>query len=311
MSKFPLIRTYIFTFLVILGYLCVDFYLNGYKEFFQLNYDWSNKKKEHLIKNVKVDTISHNYLKIKVQTTLGQEEKFNPNYTFSLHDKFVFRSVAVDVNKNEIIFRGVFWINFLPEEKMKETSLSIIELPLIQKGDQKIMMIGDSQLTWREGKFTRKKISKKIKKVKFVGSEKDVFGYPYESKLLSNTKTLVKDIDGIEKADTYILFLGAHEQDLKNASKRLEIIIKNLLRGESKLILISPPNYMNKTKEGVLKIFEKTYTKYSNNPKVVILNLGDKNNYNPQKVLAKDGIHLNTLGHEVLTNDLIQILKKL
>ncbi len=311
MNKFPLIRTYILTFLVILGYLCIDFYLNGYKEFFQLNYNWSNKQQKQRIKNVVVDSISHNYLKIGIPTIFDQKIELNANCTFSLDEKFVFRSVSVDVDEDKIIFRGVFWINFLPERNIKETSLSVLDLPMIQKGDKTIMMIGDSQLIWREGKFTRKKISRKIKTIKFIGSEKDVFGYPYSAELFSNTETVIKDIKGIEKADTYILFLGAHEEDLKNTKQRLKVIIENLLKKGSKLILVSPPNYTNKSKLEVNEVFYKTYKKYADYSNITILNLGNRSNYEPAQVLMKDGIHLNALGHEFLTNDLIQTLKKL
>ena len=45
-------------------YSIIDFCIKGKNLFFQLNYNWDEVKKIQVIKNIKIDSLSYNFLRI-------------------------------------------------------------------------------------------------------------------------------------------------------------------------------------------------------------------------------------------------------
>ena len=181
-------------------------------------------------------------------------------------------------------------------------------MPIIQKGKRTVCMIGDSQLNWLEGKYTRKNIFKKSRNIKFVGNYKDVFGFPYQAEILNNTKTLLDNITKVPNSDTYVLFIGAHESARYNIEDNLNKIIFFLLSKRSNLILIVPPNYTNSNLLKKEEVIKRVYLEYKGHPKVKIIDLSEILD-SPDLFLMNDGIHLNLFGHQILTSYLIDALK--
>lgn len=310
MNKFPSKKIYIITFLIILSYLTLDFQMKGRRDFLQLNYDWNNIK---IVNEVEeeffIDSISYDYVSIFKKSNQQEFKGLDIKNTFCFQNKFYFRCSSIVEKENRIVFSGGYWINAMPEKQIKNSSLTEVDLPLIQTGGRTICMIGDSQFVWKYGKYTRREISKKVKNADFIGRDKDVYGYSYEAEILNNSNKILKEIENIPSANLYILFLGAHEDDLKSAKNDLEKIIITLINRKAEIILICPPAYQNMSKLGVNKEIYEVYNMFVNQKQVTIINLSDYIESNDNYFLA-DGIHLNMEGHKLLTTHLIKSIKK-
>ena len=306
MSKFPSNRVLVLTASAILIYLVFDFRIKGKRDFFQLNYDWNSKEILESIKNIKIDSVSYDFLKLDITNTTNNF-KLNTDNSYSISNIHYFRCASIKEQEKKIIFSGVYWINSIPNN-IDLNELEVLNLPIIQKGTKRICMIGDSQLTWLAGKYTRKNILKKVKNINFVGNHKDVFGYPYQSELLNNSKKIVENITELPKADVYILFIGAHEPHDTNTGDNINKIINVILKNKSELILIIPQS-ISKYLTDKHKIIKNTYLQYEAKSNVKIIDLSLIRS-KPNLFLMNDKVHLNLFGHETLTKYLIDALKK-
>jgi lysophospholipase L1-like esterase len=308
MSKFPSIKVITYTLVAIVIYLSLDFYLKGEKTFFQLNYNWDAIELINDYQITKIDTISYNYLSLASKGV--PDSDFNSNYTCSLDGTHYFRYASLDKSKSHLTFRGVYWINSTPGQEENINSISTVQLPLIQKGDHTVCMIGDSQLTWQYGRYTRKDVIAKRKNIKFIGNELDVIGYPYQATLLNNSQKIVEQLSAIPTAKTYVLFIGAHEVGVNHVEKNLDTIISHLLDKQASLVLVIPPTYKNKDYLPNQLMIKKTYLEFKEHAQVKIIDLS-KHITDKEECFLPDGIHLNSLGHHVLTKSLIKTLKDL
>ncbi|WP_299363764.1 hypothetical protein [Winogradskyella sp.] len=307
MNNLPSNKVIFITVVSILIYLVIDFQIKGRKAFFQLNYDWSSLKVLEKYKDVEMDSVSYDFLSLKTNSKISTKS-MSIYDTFSLNNKYYFRSSSITNTKNIIEFRGLYWINIRPKIDEHIYEFSIVDLGLKQQGSNSVCMIGDSQLTWLDLKYIRKDINHKLKHVNFVGNYSDVFGYKYNVKLLNNSDLIFREIDNIPKSDTYIFFIGAHEKNVKNSSKNINGILNKLLSYESKVILVSPPAYLQPDLEVIEKELKSIYSRFKSNSNVLIIDL-DKQLANQANVFMEDGIHLNKLGREILTANLIESLK--
>jgi len=198
-------------------------------------------------------------------------------------------------------FRGVHWINIIPKAKNGAITLTKVKLDLNQEGEQSVCMVGDSQLTWLSGKYTRKKIAEKFEDFRFVGNHSDVFNFPYEATLLNTTDAVLKTIDGIPLADIYIVYIGAHEEGVKNTGFNLTEIIQHFTNLGSKVIWIKPLGYLPLNKQNTVREMNKASLELLNTKNVEIIDLSAEIK-EPQNYLMEDGIHLNALGHEFLVD---------
>ncbi|ASO04883.1 hypothetical protein [Arenibacter algicola] len=306
MSYFPSNKTIIFTQIVIMVYLTIDFQINGKRDFFQLNYDWNSIRELNNIADIKIDSVSYNFLNIELDST-KIDTSLNTNNSYCINDKYYFRSALIRKAQKKINFHGVYWINDIPTNTNELVNLSIIDLPINQNGERTVCMIGDSQLNWLEGKHTRKDIANKIRDIKFVGHYKDVFGYPHQAFTLNNSNKIVNNLKELPYSQTYVLFIGAHESVNFNTEYNIEKIVSFLLNKNSHLILIIPPNFEGKDTKNIHKIIKSCYLQYRQMPNVKIIDLS-KIIDNPDLFLMKDRIHLNLSGHNILTKYLIDAL---
>ena len=98
----------------ILAYLTLNFITKESKNFSSLNYNWSNTKIIKEYKIVTLDSVSDNYLSLKISKKL----KVNPYNTFKLENEngvYFFRFNYSISNNKETNFRELIWLNKNPE----------------------------------------------------------------------------------------------------------------------------------------------------------------------------------------------------
>ena len=159
---------------------------------------------------------------------------------------------------------------------------------MIQKKGTTVAMIGDSQMGWREGKYTRKWLSEELK-VHFLGNQNDIFGYPYFFSNNYSSQNLLEDNLYFVDAKIIILYLGLRENK--------ESFYSNLRAFVD----------LNKGKEIILIQYstdENSLEKMINTNANTIHSL-DISKYDKTKYYFSDGKHLNYEGHKQLAKDLI------
>lgn len=308
MTDFPPRKVFIFTFILLIAYLTLDFYLKSKRYFPQLNFNWSNITIINTFKNIQIDSLGINYLSVKNNTQIDVDRLDFQN-TFSINNKYYFRCKTIKVKDDNLIFSGGYWINTLPKTISNNVTLEEIDLPLIQNGDINVCMIGDSQLTYKTGKFTRQKLYSNLKNITFVGNEKDLYAYPYCATTLNNTSNLLETFDRIPNADIYIIYLGAHEKNIELFKKNITNIINRLNNKNKRLLLVIPPKYKNPNKKGIYQAVKNIYINYESNPNVEVINLSELTEES-SRILLPDGIHLNKYGHQLFIEILTNQLKK-
>lgn len=294
---------------VLLGYLTFDFLGKANVNFVQFNYNWDASEVLGTVGKVAIDSISHDYIAFKNNFQLP--EKFNNNNTFLLKNngESYFRASEILLDSTRIIFSGVKWINQIPNLKSKEGYLQIITLPLIQPKGKTTVTLGDSQIIWREARELRKNLVRK-KKLFFVGSQTDAYGYPYVGGTFDTSTEILKKTQNIPAAEYCILFFGA--QDKKVDKKLLDTNIYEILKSlqnkseTEKIFAITLPPSTDETYNSYNNTFNtrlKQCAAQFEKVQIVDFNsfLKDKTNY-----LAEDKVHLNVKGYLYLNKLLTQ-----
>lgn len=271
-------------------YLSFDFIADAKQDFFILNYDWEHFKSRP-IGEVRIIDYQVNILKIK----LDKYYPFNNQKTYVIDNEHYFRAEKIEINDGKVNFIGVYWINEYPRNLEGTMHMSEGDLTLLQQTGTKVAMIGDSQMGWREGKYTRKWIAEKLK-VHFIGDQYDVFGYPYFLSNNYNSLSILQDSLNYSDAEVIILYLDLRE----NAETFSRNIRKfSSLNKEKKIILIH--QFSDE------KTLEKTINRDdSKNVHFINITRYDKNKY-----FFSDQKHLNYAGHKKLVKKLISKLKSI
>ncbi len=121
------------TILSILIYLTIDFQNKAKNKFFQLNYNWSEVKTIESFTNVKLDSISYDYLRLINNNTIAVED-LSPYSSYAINDSYYFRCVSISKESDTIEFKGVYWINAKPNQQTNIFNFSIVNLELNKKG---------------------------------------------------------------------------------------------------------------------------------------------------------------------------------
>lgn len=230
-------------------YLGVFTFLKGYSQK-ELEQDYFKFENEKLIKDLGVFTIdSFTNSKIifdKVEGDItdkilydNKKDEFNFNGTYKLtHLKssesyyFKFGWQNYDTNTE---FSSVNWLENTPFDKGKY-QIDVVEIPFIQTGNISICTVGDSQTWWSQGKYLRKFMNDLNSDYFFVGSNRDVFGYPHEGEGGNHTKDVVNRLSEIPLADVYTVLLGTNDYNggVKNAFDNLLLLHRNCQRKTKK-----------------------------------------------------------------------------
>lgn len=104
MKKLPNFRVFIALWIVLICYLSVDFIIDSKKNFLSFNYDWSKIEILEKVGEIAIDSISHDYLKIKNNFEIS--DAFSSLNTFSLEGirKKYFRSSNIVIRDSTIVF---------------------------------------------------------------------------------------------------------------------------------------------------------------------------------------------------------------
>lgn len=298
--KFPDFRVFVILWVILICYLTFDFINDAKKDFLQFNYDWNKIEIIDMVEKVTIDSISHDYLEVKNNFEIPKT--FNNLNSFSLDSKrkSYFRTSEIIIKDSTIVFSGVKWINHIPKKDLENTSIEVIDLPLIQFDGKTTTTIGDSQIIWRQARGLRKELSLK-NNLFFVGKKTDVFGYPYEGGTFDTTRDLLKLIPDIEPTAYYILFFGAQDKAMdKNQLSKNICEILNLLTKKKNveriLAITLPPSSnpkFNKYNQDFNALLLDCAKVHSNIKIVNLYNyLEDKQDY-----LTEDAVHLNDKGY--------------
>ncbi len=309
MTKLPSYKIILFIWVILLLYLVHDFTRKASRNFVQFNYNWDASKVLGNLGKVEIDSISHDFISFK--NNFKFQERFSNNNTFLLRNnqETFFRASEIITDGSKIVFSGVKWINQIPNNIDNSGNLEVVDLPLIQPAGKKTITIGDSQIIWREARELRKNLAQK-KKLLFVGSQRDAYGYPYEGGTFDTSAEILKKIETAQQASFYILFFGAQDKGVDKQTMNENICeILNLLQNkentETIFAITLPPstNDVYNNFNNAFNVRLKQCAALLKKVQIVDFNffLKDKNNY-----LSEDEIHLNKKGYLFLNKLLTQ-----
>ncbi len=309
MNKMPPHIAIVIIWGVLLGYLVFDFIGKANVNFVQFNYDWDASEVIGTFGTVEIDSIANDYISVK--NNLQLPLNFNSNNTFLLKNsqESYFRASEILTDSSKIVFSGVKWINQIPNKTNEQNSIEIIDLPLIQPKGKTTVTIGDSQIIWREARELRKNLLQK-KKLFFVGSQTDAYGYPYEGGTFNTSSDILIKSLNAPSAAYYILFFGAQDKrmDKQLLNKNICDILESLQNKPKteKIFVITLPPSTNPTFDAYNNLFntrlQECVAQFTNIQIVDLHNfLIDKEDY-----LADDEVHLNTKGYLYLNKLLTQ-----
>lgn len=226
----------------LLAYLTLNFITKESKNFSSLNYNWSNTKIIKEYKIVTLDSVSDNYLSLKISKKL----KVNPYNTFKLENEngvYFFRFNYSISNNKETNFRDLIWLNKNPEIIGEKFNLIELDLPILKTNGANFITISDNQLYQNEAKYFRKEL-RRIKNVNFSGNNKDIYGFNYSGHKELTFKSLNINYDNFPKAQYYIIMIKPKE-NIETAFRNLkEFVLKALSdKNMKKIILITQPVY--------------------------------------------------------------------
>jgi|GEM_PF-885294 len=310
--KFSLAAVVILTWVVLFGYLTVDFIQKAPNQFYQLRFDWDRAETSAVYHDVEIDSISHDFLQLqKPPQFLGITNQETYRIQNDGIDSY-FRATEIEVMRATVQLKGVRWLNTIPDKSISHVSFSVLNLPLKQKGEKTITTIGDSQLTWREARDFRKALKNKNEDLVFKGLTKDVNALPFVGGVFTRISEIKEVVPQITPTEYYVLFFGAQDKATDIVQLQQDVCaIFEILNGFSetkKVFLISLPPSSNKA---VMQYNNKFNALASNcaksYEKIVRIDLSElfknENNY-----LLEDNVHLNEKGNQILIKKLAKLL---
>lgn len=302
-------RTFlILTWILLFVYLSFDFIYKAHENFVQFSFDWSQQETLKTFQKVSLDSISHDYLAISSNYESFSDLDKNDSFKLTTgNNVYYYRATSILFEDTQTQFKGIVWINNIPNKQSVEGMLEVIKLPLKQSGKKAFTTIGDSQIIWSWAKEFRKKLAKK-EDVIFYGTEKDVYNYPFVGGVFTKTSTLVEDVKQMERTPNYILFFGAQDkavnfEDLKINIKKLIDYISTKPITEKIFWISLPPSHQPKFQKYNHK-FNAIIRECAAENELIILIDSDTIFKNEQDYLWEDGVHLNEKGYDMILREL-------
>lgn len=288
-----------------LGY-GIKFTIKGKKQFFQLNFDWKREKNIQDLGEVFIDSLSYNYISIN---SLNQHP--NPEFTYKLHknnDIFYFRYVYVIQQDSKYNFHGVEWITDVPKQKNTSYHLKEIHLPLKNAGPS-VITIGDEFVFENEGKYLRKDILGRYT-VHFLGNHTDVFNLKYYDGKNINSKDIVSNINDLESAEFYVVFLGKNETDVTKYQEKVCLIQEKLsLKNPKGIIWIMLPPAPNDSQEIHFKELNNTISKFKEYSKTDVINTPELFADSISRFVREDGLSISRDGYFRIAKQTAKMIK--
>lgn len=309
-SDFPSKKVIIITFLVLLGYLLYNFVSSEDKNFWQSNYAWNQLEVIHDFGLVQILDHSYDHIKFsKTGSIAFPENEHVLKVTAHKEDYYLCYSNIVQ-KKESLKFVSGFWLTDQPPNKVKTAKIQIIDLPLIQDGTTTVEMIIDSQLMWHDSRNFRKWLAEKDPDLKFVGTQKDMYGFPYTGGIRNTVERTLKHKDELKKADIYMVQLGTHEskyhqdETLKNFKRLIHVL--NDKNKNADIYLITTPPFTNQQKNKRIKKLNAGFKKLAG-PHVHIVDFYSLMQQKEGTVdIAADGEHYKTEAYKLLSKKMIR-----
>ena len=250
-TRLPSNKIIWFIIIVLLVVYNIIFVVQMKHRFYFLKYDWNNAKKIASVFDVKVLSVNKSKLVI-VKPGFAPASKYTYRLDYDLNPYFF--SFEYRIKKGDTVsFYDVHWIKSTPKTIRDNCTITILDIPLIQKAKTSMLTIGDALLCRGAAETFRKNLAKKTD-IKFIGTQKDVLNIPHEAKTLIKSAEILNLIKN-SKADYYILFFKWHPKfENKETFKKNIIAIRELLNQKNikkAFLLTIPTNRKNKDLTGL------------------------------------------------------------
>ncbi|MGO3706430.1 MAG: SGNH/GDSL hydrolase family protein [Mesonia hippocampi] len=303
MKSIP-IKALIITYIILIGYLIIDFSKKKEEKFWQFNYQWDSIENLEDFGEVKIDSVRYNYIEI---TTQKAPEQVTGN-TLLLNNNYYFNFENAYIKQNKIKFTGGFWVLNQPIKKEK-ASAKTVRLPVKQPGNLKVNIITDAHLLWRGGKNVRKWLFEENKNYVFVGNQTDVYGFPYTGEILNSVEKTLENKANIPAASVYVVMLGTHDitTHTPKVIEGFNTLKETLLRKSPKAtiyVINLPPSLDNKREKYNQAINKQLPSITTDQVEIIDFYALIKNQKTGVK--TQDGIHYNAEAYK----QLVELLNK-
>lgn len=310
-NNFPSFPVLGITFLILIAYLTYNFTAKLNEDFWQSNYDWSNSAEVLSLSNAELISLNYNRLELGLQ----QEEKIPKGHHVlgveTKKTKYYFSYAGLHQSDHKVAFTAGFWLTGQPPSHLKDASFQLIDLPLKQNGNLTVDMIIDSQLMWRDAQSFRKELSAKNTNIRFVGMQKDVYGFPYNGGILNSSAKTIEHVNEIKKANVYLIQLGAHEplSDLESTVENFKTLLKSLQQKNPEAVIYiinNPPSTNLERNTYILQLNDELSALQNKNIKLI--DFYDLLKDEPEKYITKDHLHYHKEAYELLIKRLTTAL---
>lgn len=273
-------------------------------------FDWDEEVWMHSYDNLKMDSVSYNYL--RVRNFPGKHQPNNQN-TFAIVNqkgqKYYFRFIYLNRKNETASFSGIEWLTGVPELSERPISITESHVPLKKTKGKTIVTIGNHLLVKNEAKYFRREISSRSN-VNFDGRLKDVFNFKHEAIDGVDWMNKIIDVNSIPLADIYVVF-GDFPKDLaldEELRRKLNGFLHQLSTKSNhvEIIWVLLPAVKNEL-ENQKRIELNEFIKSLDNSRVVLLDayslFEDDNNY-----LMSDSIQLNKNGYQKLAHEIVELI---
>lgn len=196
------------------------------------------------IGEVQIVEASHNAMVID-DPALDLKPKHYYNIEFEKGKSYNFTFDSQRIQNQNLILDYVVWLFAKPTETEGKAILREVHLPREEKGTINIaFMSEDFGCCLMNGKKMRYEWNKINRDLRFVGNEKDVFGYEYYGGSHRSTIGLISDSQNIKNNDAVVLWTGRNDGNLdpQESVKNIGTILKTLRQNnpDSKIVLLYP-----------------------------------------------------------------------
>lgn len=306
------------TLLVFIALSFVYFY--GYiNRFHQHKFEWSSEDEIKDLGHIHISEIGFDYIEIKNQPQSLTKSSFSPNSIYKLiteEESLYFKYANILKKDSTTLLASLNWLNHPPQDYgIKNGFLKEVNIPFIDKGNNVVQMIGNSNIWWNEGKRLRYLMNSKNDQLSFVGSNSDAYGFKHEG-FFARSLSELNDKIKILPANVYIIgvFSDYSEGDVHTISSLQKTISKiKKVNKNSSIIIVTPfpssePEYEKRNQR--LRSYLLNLP-LSEAPNIHVLDSYEiYENFPKNQVLLSDGVNLSAKGYSLLAKSLSNAISK-
>lgn len=253
-------------------------------------------------------------------------DTFNYNTLYKVTDVngqswyFRFSGQWFDSNKTQrTAFYSVEWNNNDFPQLGGDYTIESVLAPRTQTGTVTMATVGDSITWFNKGQRLRCELSKKLPKVKFVGSYTDSYGYGHNGHGGDGSLETLLKIKQVPASDYYLVLIGTNDNDgmAKITIKNIADIIDSLLvKNKTGKIVISTllprGDQYDHRASLVNQEIRKWYKRCSCSKRVILLDLDRamRKEHDIREYISEDHIHPSEKGYEFIGDMVSSTIKK-